>query len=87
VDVKNDERNQEKEKIYIRDVQVIKQHGEKIVLAASWDFNSTQMAEEAGADVIVIGGGTTAMMLGGRLHALGAAMEDMLCLTMQFAFV
>jgi 3-methyl-2-oxobutanoate hydroxymethyltransferase len=74
-----------KKKLYICDIQAMKRQGEKIVLAAPWDFNSTQMAEDAGADMIVIGGGTTAMMLGGQPHALIATMEDVLCLTKQCA--
>ena len=63
----------------------MKGRGERIVLAAPWDYNSARMAEEIGADVIVIGGGTTAMMLGGRPHALGASMADVLTLTRQVA--
>jgi 3-methyl-2-oxobutanoate hydroxymethyltransferase len=76
---------QSSKKLYMCDLQKMKQRGEKIVLAAPWDYNSTQMAEDAGADVIVIGGGTTAMMLGGQTHALGATMEDVLTLTKQCA--
>ena len=59
----------------------MKDRGEKIVLAAPWDYNSTRLAEEAGADVVVVGGATVAMMMGGRPHALGTSMDEMLSLT------
>lgn len=69
----------------MRDLQAVKDRGEKIVLASPWDYNTTQLAEEAGADMIVIGGGHVTMMLGGQPHALKASMEDMLYLTRQCA--
>lgn len=74
-----------KRKLFITDLREIKKRGQKIVLAAPWDFNSTCIAEQAGADVIVIGGGTTSMMLGGQPTSLGATMEDVLALTRQVA--
>lgn len=74
-----------KKRLYMRDLQAMKERGEKIVLAAPWDYNSTMMSEEAGADMVVIGGATVKMMLGGQPHALGATMEDVLCLTRQCA--
>jgi 3-methyl-2-oxobutanoate hydroxymethyltransferase len=77
--------SKKKSQLYMRDLQAMKERGEKIVLAAPWDYNSTQMAEEAGADMVVIGGATVAMMLGGQPHALNSSMEDVLCLTQQCA--
>lgn len=69
----------------IPELKRMKERGEKIVLAPVWDYNTTMMAEEAGAHMVSVGGATGAMMLGGQPHALRAEMEDVLFLTRNMA--
>ena len=64
----------------IPDLLTMKARSEKIVVVPVWDYNTTVMAEEAGADIVAVGGATAAMMMGGEPHALRASMEDVLFL-------
>jgi len=64
----------------IPELQAMKGRGEKIVVVPVWDYNTTVMAEEAGADIVSVGGASAAMMMGGEPHALRASMEDVLFL-------
>lgn len=66
--------------ITIPDIRKKKEKGEKIILAAVWDYTSTLISEEAGADMVSVGGATAAMMLGGQKHALSAEMGDVIAL-------
>ncbi len=67
-------------KLFPKDLQAMKDRGEKIFYACPYDYHSTMLAEAAGADLVGFGGGTHEMMLGGAPNALGASMEDILSL-------
>lgn len=67
-------------KITIPEIKKMKERGEKIILAPVWDYNSTRIAEEAGAHIVSVGDGTVAMMLGNDPHTLNVEMEEVLFL-------
>jgi 3-methyl-2-oxobutanoate hydroxymethyltransferase len=69
----------------MKDLQEMKARGEKILYACPWDYTSTRIAEEAGADLVGIGGASTVMMLGGQPHGLSATMEGVIALVKNVA--
>ena len=73
------------EKLWMKDIQAMKDKGQKFIVACPWDYHSAQMAEEAGAEILAIGGPTPEMFLGGKLNAFNASIDDVAKITANIA--
>jgi 3-methyl-2-oxobutanoate hydroxymethyltransferase len=62
----------------IHDLQSMKDRGEKIVMVNAYDYNTAQIVEEAGVDLVALGGALSSMILAGERTSLRASMEDVL---------
>jgi 3-methyl-2-oxobutanoate hydroxymethyltransferase len=65
----------------IHDIQLMKIRGEKIVVHSPMDFNTAQMVDEAGADIVIIGDSLPTMILGADPNTLGSTMQGVLFFT------
>lgn len=62
----------------IHDLQKMKDRGERIVCNSPIDYNTGQMVEEAGADMIIVGDSLPTMTLGNAPNTLRSTMEGVL---------
>jgi len=64
-------------RIGIKDVQAMKQRGEKIVMLTAYDYPSARIAEEAGVDMILVGD-SLGMVVLGYDDTIKVTLDDML---------